>query len=236
MNIRWPEPAIVKILALFLFALLVARDAAAAPADAVIPDDAAVIPDDGVREMRFRVMLDDREIGFHRYELRRNGDTRIVNSRAEFDVEFLFFNAYSYRHTLSAVWDGLCLESLEASTDANGKKLSVSGDRREETFVVDRGDDVARLPDCVMNFAYWDPRILEQPKLLNPQTGEYVDIQVEALEDDDVDVGDRTRAANGYRITAKDMRIDIWYAKEDQQWLALESLAKGGRTIRYELT
>jgi len=200
------------------------------------PSVDTVIPADDVLEWRYRVMLEDREIGVHRYELRRNGDTRIVNSRAEFDVGFLFVNAYSYRHTLSAVWDGLCLESLQASTDANGKKMAVNGDLREETFIVDRGDDVEQLPGCVMNFAYWDPRILQQPKLLNPQTGEYLDIKVEALEDDDVEVGNRTRAANAYRITAKGMRIDIWYAKDDQQWLALESLAKGGRTLRYELT
>jgi hypothetical protein len=187
------------------------------------------------REWQFRVLLDDREIGFHRYEMRREGDTRVVESRAEFDVKFLFFNAYRYRHSLSATWQGRCLESLQTRTDANGRKLAVTGRKSDAAFVVDKGQDVDRLPPCIMNFAYWDPRILEQPRLLNPQTGDYLDVTVEALDEDTVNVGGETIAADIYRIVAKDMRIDIWYAKSDQRWLALESLAKGGRIIRYEL-
>ena len=45
------------------------------------------------REWHFRVWLDDREVGWHRYLVRERGDATEVESRAQFDVRFLFLNA-----------------------------------------------------------------------------------------------------------------------------------------------
>ena len=195
----------------------------------------AASPTFNERELRFRVLLDGKEIGSHRYSLRSSGDTWLVDSKASFDVKFLFFNAYSYRHALSARWRGGCLQSLEADTDANGKKLSVSGRLRDGAFVVKTGDESTDLPACVLNFAYWNPVILEQSMLLNPQTGEYLDVEVERTGAASVSIDGRSLDADTYRIRAKDMRIDLWYAQEDGQWVALESLTREGRIIRYEL-
>lgn len=188
------------------------------------------------RELQFRVLLDDKEIGFHRYRLHEDGSTIQVQSEAKFDVKFLFFNAYSYRHSLSASWRGECLNDLEARTNDNGKRIEVTGARDDNEFVVETGGEVDELPVCVKDFAYWDKRILEENRLLNPQTGEYLEVSVEPLGEEQVLAGGASVAAQAYRITAKGMRIDVWYGKENDQWLKLESLAKGDRVIRYELT
>jgi len=185
-------------------------------------------------QWRFRVLLDGKKIGFHEYDLEHDGDRLFVEARAEFDVKFLFINAYSYRHSLKATWQGRCLESLESQTDANGEKLSVVGERNNAGFEVESGETEMELPSCVMNFAYWDPKILEQDRLLNPQTGKYLDIEVRELGETEVMVDGQEVNADAYRITAKDMRIDLWYSQEDREWVALESQTKGDRIIRYE--
>ena len=86
-----------------------------------------------------------------------------------------------------------------------------------------------------MTFAYWNPGFLEQPRLLNPQTGEYLDVDVTELGKDVVKIGGREIPARSVKLTAHKMDITLWYSS-DEQWLALESVAKGGRIIRYELS
>jgi hypothetical protein len=86
-----------------------------------------------------------------------------------------------------------------------------------------------------MSFAYWNPGFLEQSRLLNPQTGEYVDVSVEQLEQEVLDVRGELIPALKYRLTAYEVDLTLWYSEEDQ-WLALESIAKGGHVIRYELS
>ena len=91
--------------------------------------------------------------------------------------------------------------------------------------MIDNGDQQTALPDCVMTFAYWNPVFLDQPRLLNPQTGEYVDVDVEELGTEIVEIAGREIAARSVRITAPKVDIRLWYS-EDAEWLALESVAK----------
>jgi hypothetical protein len=50
-----------------------------------------------------------------------------------------------------------------------------------------------------------------------------------------VNIDGREIPARSVRLTARQMDITLWYS-EDSEWLALESVAKGGRIIRYELS
>ena len=84
-----------------------------------------------------------------------------------------------------------------------------------------------------MTFAYWNPDFLEQPRLLNPQTGEYVDVRVENLGEETLDFRGQSIAATRFTLKAYDVDLTLWYSTDDE-WLGLESVAKGGRIIRYE--
>ncbi len=181
----------------------------------------------------FDVYLDDKKIGYHRYEIVEDEGRANVNSEANFDVKFLFINAFRYRHSNSEQWVDGCLQQIEAWTNTNGKRLAVFGEKTDSGFVVRTDEGSARLPDCVMSFAYWDPKFLEQPRLLNPQTGELLEVDVRQLDSETLEIGDRKIEATPYKLSAKKMQLTVWYSP-DQEWLALESVAKGGRIIRYE--
>ena len=187
------------------------------------------------KTLMFDVFLDGKKIGYHRYEIDGSKRNAAVRSEAKFDVKFLFMTAFSYRHSAEENWEGGCLEEIEARTDSNGKELSVVGERTEDGFVVETGEREAELPECVMSFAYWNPGFLDEPRLLNPQTGEYLDVEVQELGADVVRLDGREVPARAVRLTARQMDITLWYS-DNAEWLALESVAKGGRILRYELS
>ena len=187
------------------------------------------------RTLMFDVFLDGKKIGYHRFEIDGPRSSAAVRSEASFDVKFLFVTAFSYRHSAEEDWAGGCLNQIEARTDSNGRKLNVVGSRTDNGFVIDTGEQEARLPECVMTFAYWNPGFLEEPRLLNPQTGEYLEVEVEELGSDLVNIDGRDIPARSVRLTARQMDITLWYS-ENSEWLALESVAKGGRILRYELS
>lgn len=186
-------------------------------------------------EWSFEVYLDDKKVGTHLFEVFDAADERKVQSVAEFNVKFLFFTAYSYQHTAVEKWDNNCLQQIDAKTNVNGKPIAVSGSSAESGFVIEKSDSTELLPDCVMTFAYWNPAFLKQERLLNPQTGEYLDVNVELLGTDSLTVRGELVDAKRYKITAKDVDLLVWYA-DDKEWVALESVAKTGHIIRYELS
>lgn len=186
----------------------------------------------------FRVFLDDKEIGTHRFDIAGSGAARTLTSKAHFNVRFLFVNAYTYEHEAVEGWDGDCLASLESHTDDNGKIHRVEARHNSEATVVRTPRDTQSLGQCVMTFAYWNPSMLKQSRLLNSQNGEYVDVTIAEVGSEDIKVRGVSTPARRYALRSKGMAIDLWYANDaggDAQWLALESVTEGGRKLSYRL-
>lgn len=188
---------------------------------------------EGAQEWRFSVYLDDSQIGYHHFRVAGAGGQRIVATDAKFNVKFLFFNVYRYQHQNREIWRDGCLHGLESSTDDNGESFRVAVKKRNQTFIVESGDGKRSITGCVKSFAYWDPSFLTADKLLNAQTGEYVDVAVKDLGSDQVTVKGNIVPARRYRLIASDLTIDLWYSPQ-RDWLALESRTDGGR-LRYRI-
>ncbi len=188
-----------------------------------------------VAEWDFNVFLNDRKIGKHSFKVSESAGIKQVQSEAKFKYTILLIPAYRYEHQAAERWSDECLVEIDARTNANGERIEVSGERTGSGFRVLNGTSPADLPECVMTFAYWNPNFLQQPRLLNPQTGEFVDVTVEKLGNEMLEVRGQTVDATRFKLTAYKIDMTLWYSQDDE-WLALESIAEGGHIIRYELS
>ncbi len=182
----------------------------------------------------FNVYLGDKRLGKHTFEVIEQEGFRHVRSEAEFRYKFLFIPAYRYEHQNSERWQDDCLLEFEATTNDNGRQLEAFGGLREGAFEVVGEEGTEALPKCVMTFAYWNPTFLKQQRLLNPQSGEFLDVRVEPLPASTLEVRGKEVRARPYRLLADGLELTVWYST-DQRWLGLESVADGGKVLRYEL-
>jgi hypothetical protein len=191
--------------------------------------------ENSVASWDFDVYLNNKKVGKHIFTVSEAGGVKHVQSEASFNVKILFISAYKYEHRAAERWTDNCLVEFDASTNTNGKRIQVSGQQTGAGFLVERDDNPIELPECVSTFAYWNHEFLDQSRLLNPQTGEYVDVYVEQASNEMLDVRGQLVIARRFKLTANDLDLTLWYSPDDE-WLALESVAKGGRIIRYELS
>lgn len=115
----------------------------------------------------------------------------------------------------------------------------VKGQLQGGQFVVESNGRKQTLPACVMTFAYWNPEILKQTRLLNPQNAEYLDVTVTDQGLKDIVVKGQTVSAHQYYLLGKfenkeKLKITLWYDQQ-QQWVALESITPEGYKIVYKL-
>lgn len=186
------------------------------------------------KKWEFAVYLDDTAIGHHHFVLHDNGAERELSSDARFNVKLLFINAYRYVHGASERWRDNCLVSLTSRTDDNGKPLNVNAEQQGGHLTVTTARGQESVPGCVMTFAYWNPEILRQARLLNPQTGQYEFVRISAMNEETITVRGVPVKARRYRISGPKNPIDLWYGPNNA-WLALQSPLDGGRTLRYQL-
>ena len=186
------------------------------------------------QEWRFRVYLDDKEIGYHNFFLQEFENKSQLQSEANFEYRMLFVKLFGYEHQNRETWEGDCLTGIESKTDANGKPFEVSGMLDGDTFLLSGTAGNTQLPPCSMTFAYWNPEFLKQEQLINVQNGEVLDIEVSGPERLEIEVRGVMRPALRYQLGAGEMNIELWYS-ENNEWLALETDARGGRRLRYQL-
>lgn len=186
------------------------------------------------KEWPFTAYLDGKEIGQHRFSITETGSGTKLTSEANFNVKVLFINAYKYQHKATEIWQENCLSSIEARTEENREISVVKGSLVGDTFDVEGPKGKLELPTCAMTFAYWNPKMLSQKKLLNPQTGEWLDVNIKNMGKETIQVRGQDVSAERYRLIATKMKIDLWYST-DSEWLALESTTPEGYLISYKL-
>ncbi len=187
-------------------------------------------------EWAFDVFLDKSKIGKHTFNLDQN---RQLTSRAKFNVKVLFIEAYNYDHTAKEQWKEDCLASLEANTIENKVVTHVKGAQKDAGFEVSDGKKKQNLAGCTMTFAYWNPKILTQSKLLNPQNAEYLDTQFEKLAPETITVKGKPVDTTHYKLKGSlngqnKLSIELWYNLKNE-WVALKSITPEGYTIHYKL-
>jgi len=186
--------------------------------------------------LTFAVSLDDRPIGVHRFRIVDDGATRVVESDASFDIRILRIPVYRYRHRNTETWRNGCLKQIDSETDANGTPYAVDLSKTVRGYrIVTPSETQTYEGDCLMSFAYWDQRFLQQKQLLNTQTGELVAVEIQALGESKREIANRTLSVEGFRILAesRDIDIKVFYNSADGRWVALESLLENGRVLRY---
>lgn len=183
---------------------------------------------------QFEVLLDEKKIGYHDFIVSEDDGKQTVSTEAKFNVKLLFVNVFSYRHQNEEIWRDSCLSSINAETAANGKDFVVRGQATGGEFRIRTESTENKLPSCIMTFAYWNPEFLKADKLLNSQSGDYENVTITKEGEEQLQVNDQYIAAIRYSVNGAAAPITLWYATADHRWLALESVVKGGRVLRYK--
>ena len=180
----------------------------------------------------FDAVLNDKVIGQHTFIY---GDEKTV-SDANFKFEYLFMD-FIYQHKSSETWQGNCLKTISSKTDDDGDMYDVSGYMEANQFMVTTNNKTSELPLCVMTFAYGNPKILDQKKLMNAQNGEYMDVNIQFLREENHMVKGKDILTDLWQIEAKgddgDLLVYLWYDK-NMNWVSLKSQTPIG-DMQYKL-
>lgn len=198
------------------------------------------------RDWMFNVYLDDNPIGYHHFQVKQKDKQRHIISKAKFDVKLLFLSVYKYDHENTEVWNNKCIKKLSSKTDNNGEFNFVNLhnndasdknnniDNEVNITVVETSRGKQTFNRCIRSFAYWDLQLLKTDKVLNTQTGELVDIELNHIGPDTITLNGKDVVSEHYRLTGENIEIDLWYSMNNR-WLALKSKTENGKNIYYKL-
>lgn len=172
-------------------------------------------------EWVFDVVLNNKVIGQHTFIYK--GEKTISDANFQFEYFFMDFN---YQHKSIETWEGNCLKTISSKTNDDGDLYEVNGQSGTKQFLVTSNKKTTELPICIMTFAYGNPKILEQKKLMNSQNGEYLDVDIQFLREENHMVMGKEIPTSLWQIEAEDdggdLLVNLWY-DENMNWVSLKS-------------
>ncbi len=196
---------------------------------------AASLPALGQSDLDFRVFLDQKEIGTHRFDLvDRDGERELIERGAhggQAAVRHRVHLRSSRRRTLEwRLRDASCRRPPMTMATSIASMCSVGTARRS----CRRSKARSVWASACSTFAYWNPAMLQQTELLNSQDGEHVKVKITDAGADAIVVRGVKTPARRYELRSEKLSIDLWYS-EQQEWLALESKTERGQKLIYKL-
>jgi hypothetical protein len=82
-----------------------------------------------------------------------------------------------------------------------------------------------------MSFAYWNPALAGQQRLLDPGSGRIESVAIDTPPAVPADLG--LQPVRGLRISGLAQPIDVWYV--GNRWVGLDTIVSGGRRLSYRL-
>ena len=228
MNARWSSRARRAFAALAVLAAVATAHGVDAPPTSADP----AAP--GTRVWNFRVMLDGKPIGRHRYSVTPQGERREVRSDADFEVRVLGFVAYRYRHQARERWQRDCLSALDAHTDDDGRVSRIDAARDDAGLRITGADGprrAARLRDELCLLEPGDARADPPAERADRRAGDAAHRARRA------GLGRRRRSADAGRALARQRCAcaDRSLVLAQGEWVGLDSMVAGGHRLSYRL-
>jgi hypothetical protein len=198
----------------------------------------------------FAVIRNGENVGRHTLTFNQKGESQVVTIDSDITVRAMGLVAYRYIHHGNEVWAGEQLQSLQASTEDNGRKFSVFAQHVGSHLRVERttagpvaaaavdgfqAPDTMRetLPASLMPTSQWNIRQVKQTQLLNTQYGTVAKVKVVPGGREQIRTSTRSIEATRYTYSG-DLRMDLWY-DDRGRWVKGIFVAFDGSTIEYIL-
>ncbi len=216
-----------------------------APAPAVLAADHPYPP-----VVTFAVYRNGENVGRHVITFEQRGPAQVVTVDTEITVRALGVAAYRYLHHANEVWAGDQLQSMQSTTDDNGRKYTVSALHVGANLKVEHTTsgpvataaydgfqvpDISRetLPASMLPTSQWNFRQVKQSTLLNTQYGTPAHVTISPAGREAVRTSTRSVEATRYSYGG-DLRGNQWF-DDRGHWVKGAFVAFDGSTVEYIL-
>ncbi len=192
---------------------------------ALMPGAAAA----GDLDAGFDILRKGERIGFHAVNVEEAADGSVrVETRIEMQVKIGPIPVFRYEHLSSEVWRGGVLQSLESTTDNNGKDMTLKVSRSGDALIVDGSMYKGQAPGDAVPSSYWNKAIIGAKTLLDTQNGRLIDVKIEKLGATPTPAG---AVAEQHRLSGT-VDLNLWY--DGAQWVGADFVVRG-QALAYRL-
>ena len=179
--------------------------------------------------LEYELFRNNKSIGFHKYDFKRNGSNLTINNEVSFKITKLGVNLYKYYAKGVERYENGIFSGFNSTTNQNKKEkyVNITIDPTDKNLIIDGSSFKGKVDKDLIIGTWWNHEIVQKKAQISAVSGRIIKQKVEFKGKEDVKIGDKVYKTLRFNFSSSDpslskdkkLNTDIWYEEKTFLWV-----------------
>ena len=145
--------------------------------------------------LEYELFRNNKSIGYHKYNFKRNGSNLTIDNEVEFKITKLGLDLYKYYAKGVEKYKNGIFSSFNSETNQNKKEkyVNITVDQNDKSLIIDGSSFKGREDKDTIIGTWWNHEIVQKKAQISAVSGRIIEQKVEFIGKEKVKIGDRSQ-------------------------------------------
>tara|TARA_Y100001935_G_scaffold238022_1_gene224014 strand:- start:469 stop:1152 length:684 start_codon:yes stop_codon:yes gene_type:complete len=179
--------------------------------------------------LEYELFRNNKSIGYHKYNFKRNGSNLTIDNEVEFKITKLGLDLYKYYAKGVEKYKNGIFSSFNSETNQNKKEkyVNITIDPTDKDLIIDGSSFKGKVDKDMIIGTWWNHEIVSKKAQISAVSGRIIEQKVEFMGKEDVKIGERVYKTLKFNFSSSDpslskdkkLNTDIWYEEDTFLWV-----------------
>ena len=179
--------------------------------------------------LEYELFRNNKSIGYHKYDFKREGDNLSITSEVSFNIKKLGVDLYKYFAKSEENYKKGIFDSYSSKTKQNKKDryVNIRVDPADKYLIIDGSSYKGKTSKDNIVGTWWNHEILQSKAQISGISGRIIEQTVTFIGKEEIIIGDKAFKTLHFNFKSSDkslpeskkLNTDIWYEEETYLWV-----------------
>ena len=179
--------------------------------------------------LEYELFRNDKLIGYHKYNFKRDEDKLIIDNEVNFKITKLGVDLYKYYAKGVESYKNGIFSGFNSETNQNKKEkyVNITVDPKDNNLIIDGSSFKGKVDKDLIIGTWWNHEIVQKKAQISAVSGRIIEQKVEFKGKEEVKIGDKVYKTLRFNFSSSDpslskdkkLNTDIWYEEETYLWV-----------------
>ena len=179
--------------------------------------------------LEYELFRNNKLIGYHKYDFKREGDNLSIISEVKFKITKLGVDLYKYFAKSEENYEKGIFKSYTSKTKQNKKNryVNIKTDPSDKNLIIDGSSFKGKANKDTIVGTWWNHEIIQAKAQISGISGRIIEQTVTFLGKEEIKIGDKIYKTLHFNFKSSDetlsdskkLNTDIWYEEETYLWV-----------------
>ena len=184
---------------------------------------------ENINYIEYDLYRNDKLIGYHKYNFKRDNEFLTVESDVMFEITKLGITLYKYYAKSEEVYKNDKFFKFSAKTNQNKKEkyVNITIDPKDKNLIINGSSYKGKADKDIIIGTWWNHEIVQKKAQISAVSGRIIEQKVEFKGKEEVKIGNKTYKTLRFNFSSSDQSLskdkklntDIWYEENTYLWV-----------------